>query len=161
MGQTSTTQEQTSIKNLVNLLNENEELKPSHVMLQINFGDMNSSFYFEGPSFGSENGFDKDELYRIIIGVVMQKLWSRLPNWVVHLLKQDCSQPNTGFIAKCMCINETKLIHQKILKFRNPYTGTSIFVIHCGDHVAKSVRNEVATSYEGSKQYIDIKMIFL
>ena len=45
------------VNSLINLLKQKEELKPSHVMLQINFGDMNSSFYFEGPSFGSENGF--------------------------------------------------------------------------------------------------------
>ena len=144
-GQISKIHEEACLQSLINLLTKNDDLKPSHVMLQVNFVDLRSGFYFEGPSYGSAKGWKGIELYKILIGDVFKKLWEYIPTWKINICFFDCASINASFISGCMDLTESKLCEKEILQFIDPFTGTKVHAIWCGDHVAKNTRNKIAT----------------
>lgn len=156
-GQVSKIHEETCLQSLINLLSKNNNLTPSHVMLQVNFADLRSGFYFEGPFYGSVNGWKGMELCKILIGDVFKKLFDYIPDWKINICFFDCASVNATFISSCMQLTQSKLCDKNILQFINPFSGTKIHAIWCGDHVAKNTRNKIA---EGKLKYGDKPIIW-
>eukprot|EP01083_Nonionella_stella_P283468 964938_1 len=152
-GQISSVHEESMTQSIINLLHDDAQLAPNHSMLQINFADARSGFYFPGPSFGSKNGWKGHELTKILQFHVFRKLWQRMPEWKVRVIVMDCAEVNENFVIRSMGLKQAKLNDQDVLSFMSPFGAYDVHVLWCGDHVAKSVRNHMANSHTKSRAY--------